>query len=107
MLYKFKSRAASDLIMLEPHARRLLEIMDKEPGPTGIILASQMADAMAVLEAAVRDEEYRYKQALEAAQAQGEPPPPKPEVSLRQRSAPMLEMLRRSKSAGYDIVWGV
>ena len=28
MLYKFKSRATADLILLEPHAKRLLELDD-------------------------------------------------------------------------------
>ena len=30
MLYKFKSKAAGDLIMLEPNGRRVLEIIGKE-----------------------------------------------------------------------------
>ena len=32
MLYKFKSKAAGDLIMLEPNGRRVLEIIGKDPG---------------------------------------------------------------------------
>jgi ABC-type branched-subunit amino acid transport system substrate-binding protein len=39
MLYKFKSRSAPDLIMLEPHGRQILQIIGKTPGPTGIITA--------------------------------------------------------------------
>ena len=30
MLYKFKSRATADLILLEPQARRLLHIIGKD-----------------------------------------------------------------------------
>ena len=37
MLYKFKTRAAADLILLEPHAHRLLHIIGKDPEPQGII----------------------------------------------------------------------
>ena len=37
MLYKFKTKAAGDLIMLEADGRRLLEIIGKDPGPTGIM----------------------------------------------------------------------
>jgi cyclopropane-fatty-acyl-phospholipid synthase len=33
MLYKFKSRAAADLILLEPQGRQILEIIGKTPGP--------------------------------------------------------------------------
>ena len=53
MLYKFKSRSAPDLIMLEPHGRQILQIIGKTPGPTGIITAAQIPAAMAALRAAV------------------------------------------------------
>src|SRR5438128_398173 len=43
MLYKFKSKAAGDLIMLEPNGRRVLEIIGKDPAPKGIIESAQMA----------------------------------------------------------------
>ena len=42
MLYKFKSKAAGDLIMLEPNGRRVLEIIGKDAGPKGIILPEEM-----------------------------------------------------------------
>ncbi len=32
MLYKFKSKAAGDVIMLEPNGRRVLEIIGKDAG---------------------------------------------------------------------------
>ena len=41
MLYKFKSKAAGDLIMLEPNGRRVLQIIGKEPGPKGIVLPEE------------------------------------------------------------------
>ena len=40
MLYKFKSRATADLILLEPHAKRLLELAGKEALAQGIITAA-------------------------------------------------------------------
>ena len=49
MLYKFKSKAAGDVIMLEGNGRRVLEIMGKAPGPQGIILPVQMAAGIAAL----------------------------------------------------------
>src|SRR3990167_8081991 len=63
MLYRFKSRATADLILLLPHARRLLEIIGKEPGAQGIITAAQIPAAVAALEAAVIDEERRAAEA--------------------------------------------
>ena len=65
MLYRFKSRATADLILLLPHARRLLEIIGKEPGAQGIITAAQIPAAVAALEAAVVDEEGRAAEAGE------------------------------------------
>ena len=46
MLYKFKSKNAGDLIMLEPHGRRILEVIGKDTGATGIILPEQMPAAI-------------------------------------------------------------
>ena len=57
MIYKFKSKAAGDLIMLEPQGRRLLDIIGKDAGPKGIITAAQLAAAIAALEAAVAQDE--------------------------------------------------
>ena len=57
MLYKFKSKASGDLIMLEANGRRVLEIIGKDAGPTGIILPEQMPAAIAALEAAIVLEE--------------------------------------------------
>ena len=45
MLYKFKSKAAGDLIMLEPTGRRILKIIGKDPAPTGIVQPPEMAAA--------------------------------------------------------------
>ena len=107
MLYKFKSKAAGDLIMLEPNGRRVLEAIGKDAGPKGIIQPAEMAPAIAALEAAIADEEARLKQAAEEAKAKGEAAPRAEGVSLRQRAVPFLDMLRRAEKAKEDVVWGV
>jgi len=107
MLYKFKSKAAGDLIMLEPQGRRVLQIIGKDPGPTGIIQPPEMAAAAQALEAAVTEEEARQQAAIEAARAQGEPPPKFEAIGLRQRTHPFIEMLHRCEKADREIVWGV
>ncbi len=121
MLYKFKSRSTADLILLEPQGRRLLQIIGKEPGPTGIVTVAQIPAAVAALEAAVVAEEHQMAAQQEAAaaaarEAQGGSGDDAGEkdadgqrsefVSLRQRAAPFLEMLRRSAEGGHDVVWG-
>lgn len=105
MLYKFKSKAAGDLIMLEPNGRRVLEIIGKDPAAKGIILPAEMGPAAAALEAAISREEAEQEALAEDTEGASNTLP-RP-VSLRQRAVPFLEMLRRCERAGQEIVWGV
>jgi hypothetical protein len=107
MLYKFKSKAAADLIMLEPNGRRVLQVIGKDPGPKGIILPEEMPAAIGALENAIAREEAEHRQAIDEAKAKGEVPPTFESVSLRQRALPFIEMLRRCEKDGKEIVWGV
>ena len=110
MLYKFKSRAAADLIMLEPQGRQVLEIIGKTPGATGIVTVAQIPAAIAALEAAVAaEEERRAQQAADADPEDAEETQVEPAdaVHLRQRVVPFIDLLRRSAAEGYDVVWGV
>ena len=107
MLYKFKSKAAGDLIMLEPNGRRVLEIIGKDPAAKGIILPEAMPAAMQALEAAIAREEAEHKALIDEAKAKGEVPPSFDAVSLRQRAVPFIDMLRRADKEGKEIVWGV
>ncbi|MES2979918.1 MAG: DUF1840 domain-containing protein [Pseudomonadota bacterium] len=112
MLYKFKSKNAGDVIMLEPNGRQVLEIIGKAPGAKGIILAAEMPAAIEAIRAAVvqdeqaereRDEESRRK-AQEAGSVHVSAPAA---VSLRHRTLPFVDMLQRCHKRGDDIVWGV
>lgn len=97
MIYKFKSKAAGDLIMLGPNGDRLLQLLGREPAAKGIIEVADMAAAMDALQQAVRDEEAQ--RAADDVPLRG--------VSLRQRIWPMVEMLKRAQAAGHPVVWGV
>ena len=105
MLYKFKSKAAGDVIMLEENAVQVLRILGREPAAKGILEVAAMPAAAAAIEAAV-DEEEQARRDAEAA-AEGRKLPARSAVTLRQRTWPLLEMIRRSQAAGADIVWGV
>jgi hypothetical protein len=107
VLFKFKSKAAGDLIMLEPNGRRVLGIIGKEPGPQGIILPAQMGAAVAALEQAVIQEEAQQQAAIDEARAKGQVLPQFDAVSLRQRAIPFIEMLKRCHAENQEIVWGV
>lgn len=98
MLYKFKSKDAGDLIMLEPNGRRILEVIGKDAGPKGIILPEQMPAAIKALQAAIALEESGDD---EAGAVPGEG------LGLRQRAMPFIDMLKRNHEAGHEVVWGV
>jgi len=107
MLYKFKSKAAGDVIMLAASGDRVLRILGRDPAATGILEVAAMPAAMQAIEAAVAQDELERQQAEAEAAAEGKSLPPREAVTLRQRAWPLLEMIRRSHAAGADIVWGV
>ena len=102
MLYKFKSKATGDLIMLEPQGRQILQIIGKEPGPKGIILPYEMSQAIQDLHDAVMAEEEAQQEADDGAQPSG----PRT-ISLKQRVVPFVDMLRRAHAEDKEVVWGV
>jgi hypothetical protein len=107
MLYKFKSKATGDLILLEPQGRQFLQLIGKAIEPKGIIEAEHMAQAILALQEAVQTEEAQQAKAVAQAQAEGHAPPKIEAISLRQRCKPIIDMLQRCEKAGQAIVWGV
>jgi hypothetical protein len=107
MIYKFKSKAAGDVIMTGPAGDDVLRLIGKPPGPKGIIEVAAMAPAMAAIEQAVAADEAARAQAEQEAAAQGQRLAPRDGVSLRQRAWPLVEMMKRSAAERADIVWGV
>lgn len=101
MLYKFKSKDAGDVIMLEANGRRVLEIIGKDAGPKGIILPEQMPAAIKALEDAIAREQSGDEQAGAAGAVPGDG------LGLHQRALPFIDMLRRNHAAGHEVVWGV
>lgn len=100
MIYKFKSKNAGDVIMLQPNGRKILEIIGVDAGAKGIIQPAQMQSAIAALQAAIALEESQDAGQRQAA-ALGD------DLALRQRALPFLDLLRRSQQSGDNIVWGV
>ena len=97
MIYKFKSQATGDLIMLGPQGDEMLRLLGREPAAQGIIEPGAMTAALNTLQTAIA-----------AAQTPGENTEEDgPAVGQRQRLWPMVEMLRRAQAAGAAIVWGV
>ena len=99
MIYKFKSSASADLIMLGPHGDQLLRLLGREPSAHGIIEVAAMPVAVTTLQAAIQQAEQ-----VPAADAEDAPALA---VGLRQRLWPVIEMLRRCQAAQEPVVWGV
>ena len=94
MIYKFKSKAAGDVIMLQPQGEQLLRLIGREPAAKGIIEVAEMPAAIRALQDAAAQGD--------TAEADGEHG-----VGLKQRVWPMIEMMKRTHAAGEPIVWGV
>ena len=121
MLYKFKSKATADLIMLEPNGKQILRIIGKEPVPKGILEVLEIPRAIEALRQAVQQEEDTRAQ-LDAQNVNGSVDTKETKetketkgavtsgqerpVSLRQRAAPFIDMLQRAHKANKDVVWG-
>ena len=104
MLYKFKSKAAGDVIMLGPNGDQVMRILGREPASKGIFEVDHMPRLIAALEQAVAADEAARRP---AADDDGEDKPGKGDgVTLRQRVWPLVEMLRRCHAAREVITWG-
>jgi hypothetical protein len=100
MIYKFRSKATGDVIMLGPNGDQLLRLLGREPAPKGIIEVDAMPAAVATLEAAVAAEEARRAEG-------GADDDGTKGITLRQRVWPMVDALKRAHKAGEPVVWGV
>ncbi len=108
MLYKFKSKAGGDVIMLGPDGDQLMRIIGKEPAGKGILLVSDMPAALKALEAAVLAEENGTAN-TDSDEAPGNEVNElrSQRVALRQRAWPLMDLIRRALSSEHDVVWGV
>lgn len=114
MLITFKSKAASDIVMYEEHARCLLDLLHKDV-KRGIITAAESAEAIEKLQTEISaDRAYHASQEIkrdieahhgdagddndhEAVET----------VTFATRAFPLLEMLRAARASSKDVVWGV
>lgn len=105
MIYKFKSQADADVIMLQANGDQMLTIIGKEPAAQGIITVAQIPAAIAALEAAIKVHEAAEAKRREnpglVVEVEGG------SVMLRHRAAPFIDLLRTSAQAGKNVVWGV
>ena len=101
MIYKFRSNATGDVIMLGPNGDRMLRLIGREPAAKGIIEPADMPGAIASLEAAIAAEQ------AEGAERGDDKDRPDDAVALGPRMWPMIDMMRRAHGADEPVVWGV
>ena len=104
MIYKFKSKATGDVIMLGPNGDQMLQLLGREPAPKGIIEVADMARGhRRACSAAVQADEAPCRRGRGRGRA-----PARGGISLRQRLWPMIEMFERALAARRQpVVWGV
>ena len=114
MLVRFKSKASAEVLMYEEHAKRILDLLNKDVR-LGVLTAEEMPKAIAKLEQEIGEsklhsasEEVRRDVVAhhgeegddnEHEQAQF--------VNFPARAFPLLEMMRAAQHEGVDVMWGV
>jgi hypothetical protein len=114
MLIKFTSKAAAEVLMYKEHAKRILELLHKDPS-RGVITAAEAPHAVAVLEKEIEEsrmhamsEEVKRDVNAHHNDAGDDTDHEVIEVvSFSTRAYPLLEMLRAARTGGHDVLWGV
>jgi hypothetical protein len=114
MLITFKSKAAAEVTMYKEHARRILDMLNKDV-ERGVITSEETARAIRLIEAAVaesrahpisevvlRDVGAHHSENTE----DNEHEQPEP-VSFSARAYPLLTMLQAAHKMQREVMWGV
>ncbi len=110
MLFRFKSKVTGDLLLLDPHGRRLLKVMGKADDEKGIIQVKDMPSCIAAIEKAIEEEAKAMsssKQGEGRSEADQESDSKAQTVYFKHRALPMLEMLKQCHAGEVPIVWGI
>lgn len=113
MLITFKSKSYPDVMMYQEHAKRILDLLNKEP-EMGVITSAEARHAAELLEKEI-EESRKHPSSDEVEQDikahKGDEDDVDHEqaqmVSFSTRAYPMLEMLRSARDHQTDILWGV
>lgn len=107
MLFKFRSKAGADVIMMGANGEQVLRLLGREPSAKGVVEVQHLGAAINALERAVAEDEAEWARLQLEAEERGEARPQREGVSLRQRAWPLLELMRRSLAEHVDLVWGI
>lgn len=114
MLVTFKSKAAAEVLMYEEHAKRILDLLNKDV-KRGVLTSAELPNAVAKLEAEIAEsrmhptseEVKRDVLAHHGQEGDDNEHEPVEFVSFATRAYPLLEMMRAAKHEKHDVMWGV
>lgn len=109
MIYRFQCKASGDVIMSGATGERVLRALGLAPAVRGILEPVAMPAAIRAVESAIEhdDADRARRGASEHDHDDTAPASDDPDVSLRRRAWPLVEMLRRAHEEGVPVVWGV
>lgn len=113
MLITFKSKAYPNVLMYQEHAKRILDLLNKD-ADRGVITAAEAPQAVQLVENEIEvsrnhqatDEMERDVKAHHGDVEDSEHEPIEV-VSFPTRAYPLLEMLRAARDQHTDVLWGV
>jgi hypothetical protein len=114
MLITFKSKAYPEVLMYKEHAKRILDLLNKD-AERGVITSAEAPRAVDILEKeiaetrkhAASDEMQQDVRAHHGEQHEDSQHEGVEAVSFATRAYPLLEMLRAARDQHCDILWGV
>ncbi len=134
MLIYFQSKAGGNFLMLEEHVRILLDLMNKNFTPKGIITSNDIPKNLIILQSALLAHELQAKQLANEEYEQSiaqenidtnvvinieltnesldknidkEKNNEFPIITLRQRLWPLINIMNRANLKNTDILWGI
>ena len=96
MIYTFKSKAAGNVIMTGPRGDEVLRVIGIEPTAEGIIEPAALPAALCAIEQAIAQQADTQEHCTNSDSSV---------VTLRQRTRPLVEMMRRAQSANDEVAW--
>ena len=105
MIYQFRSKAGSDVIMLADLTQRIFDILGRPLEPRGILTKEQLPTLITALETAILQDLEERSKANNPANEKTEKP--KLADRLGQRAYPFLELMKQAKAKNEPVMWGV
>lgn len=100
----FRSEVGPDVMMFDPVAHRMMDLLGKEHSAQGVVTVEQLPAAIATLKDAIAKDRAAHQPHVE--EDEDEAPANRP-VSLAQRALPLVELFDISLARGKPVTWGI